>query len=118
MKKKVRDTSRAVFAELQSSLQRREQIVYDALKAWTGPAPTAYELTRWLQADDLVMDPNAVRPRLTNMLDKGLVATSDKRACRVTGRRAYTWIIQDPPRPQIMSEQGETGRAANQPGLF
>ena len=98
--KRVRDTSALALREL--DLPRREQIVLDALKAWTGPAPTSYELTRWLQADDLAFDVNSVRPRLCALLDKGLIATGEKRPCRVTTRLAYTWVLTSPRAPQAL----------------
>lgn len=89
--KRVRDTSALALRSL--DLPRREQIVLTALQQWTGPAPTSYELTRWLQADDLAFDVNSCRPRISALVDKGLVVAGPRRACRVTGKSAYTWLI-------------------------
>ena len=96
--KRVRTTSAAVYRELQPSLQRREQIVLDALKAWRGPAPTSYELLQALQERGQAFDLNSVRPRLCSLQDKALVRTGDKRRCQVSGKTVYTWEVCAPPR--------------------
>lgn len=101
--KRVRTTSAAVYRDLQPSLQRREQIVLDALTAWQGPRPTSYELTRWLQADHLAFDVNSCRPRISALVDKGLLEPGPKRSCRVTGKTAFTWIVVAP-RPEPYRE--------------
>ena len=94
--KRVRTTSAAVYRDLQPSLQRRESIVLDALKTWRGQPPTGYELTKALQEQGDAFDVNAVRPRLTSLQEKGLVATGEKRTCTVTGRTVLTWVITVP----------------------
>jgi len=96
--KRVRTTSAEAYRDLQPSLQRREQIVLDALKAWTGPSPTSYELTQALQERGQAFDLNSVRPRLCSLQDKALVRTGDKRRCAVSGKTVYTWEVCAPPR--------------------
>lgn len=91
--KRVRDTSALALADLQPSLGHREQIVMDALRAWVGEPPTSYELTKYLLKRNQAFDLNSTRPRLSNLLDKGLVETRDKRTCAVTGRTSYTWAL-------------------------
>lgn len=98
--KKVRTTSAAALRELTPSLSRREQIVLDALADWRGDPPSAYELTRALQERGLVFDLNGVRPRISALVDKGLVTTGAKRRCRITGRTAFTWRLAAPPVPR------------------
>ena len=38
-------------------------------------------------------DPNAIRPRRTELYHAGLVEPAGKRRCRVTGRGAQTWRV-------------------------
>lgn len=91
--KRMAATSRETFEALEHTLARREAEVLDALRRlWRiGADPTAYELLRFMQAEHPTADLNAVRPRLTALRDAGLLTTTGKRPCAVTGRRAFTW---------------------------
>jgi hypothetical protein len=54
--------------------------------------PTSYELFEQMKADHLVRDLNDVRPKLTELKRLRRVENPEiKRACAVTGRRAFTW---------------------------
>lgn len=90
--KAMADTSLQVYREIAPSLPAREAAVLDALRQHQAP-PTAYELFEWMSARRLAADLNSVRPRLTALLEKGLVAAGDKRPCGVTGHTVYTWRI-------------------------
>jgi hypothetical protein len=93
--KRVADTSRASRRDLEPSRRQRELDVVDALQRCcrTGSDPTAYELLRWMQVENPVLDLNAVRPRLSELRDAGRVETTGKRRCQVTGKRVYTWAV-------------------------
>jgi Fe2+ or Zn2+ uptake regulation protein len=86
----VRDTSLAAYDGLQASLPRRERLVWAALAECDTP-PTAYELTERMRQHGDAFDLNSVRPRLTALYEKGSVRRLGKRACRITGKRVYTW---------------------------
>src|SRR5438034_11531016 len=101
--KRTADTSRASLADVAASRSQREAQVIDALRRyWVahGSDPTAYELLRWMQVENPVLDLNAVRPRLTELKDAGHVRTTGKRVCAVTEKRVYTWAISTPP-PEV-----------------
>lgn len=88
--KRVALTSRFAYADLQDDLQPREREVLNALRARPG-APTAYELLERMRVAHPRFDVNSIRPRLTSLRDKGLIAGGRKRRCTVTGRLAWTW---------------------------
>lgn len=95
--KRVTSTSIAAYREIAPTLPEREALV---LAGMQGHAPmTAYELFRSMEADGLaddgLFDLNAVRPRLTALEARGLIAKGEKRACRVTGKTAFTWIVRE-----------------------
>ena len=83
--KQVRDTSLQAYREIQPELPQREREVLAAVLLW--PDRTAYELVKLLDAADV----NGVRPRLTALQARGIVARGIKRECTVTGKTAYTW---------------------------
>ena len=94
--KRVQGTSIAVYRDdIVPTLPRREALVLAGL---TDRAPmTAYELFRSMEADGLaddgLFDLNSVRPRLTALVDRGLVEKGEKRACTVTGKTVYTYRL-------------------------
>jgi hypothetical protein len=90
--KRIADTSLAVYREIAPSLPRREQQVIDVLRTLPEP-PTSYELFCVMHAKGLATDLNAVRPRLTELCDRGRLRKGDKRACAITGKTAYTYVI-------------------------
>lgn len=96
MTKRVRDTSAEVFkTDIEPTLSRREQIVFDALQESNEP-PTSYELTEFLKSRHQAFDVNSCRPRLTGLLAKKKIEFGEKRKCRITGKRCYTWRISVP----------------------
>ena len=98
-RKRIAETSRAAWADLQPSLAARANGVLDGLHGYRqrfGVYPTSYELLRFLQAESPTIDLNAVRPRLTELKDAGRVETAGKRRCSITGRGAYTWTVATP----------------------
>lgn len=66
-------------------LGERQRAVYELIKE--NPGHTDRELARILAA----ADPNTVRPRRYELVEKGLVIDAGKRKCRVTGKVAMTW---------------------------
>lgn len=99
----VQQTSRAAYEELQPTLTTRQRKVLAALVGYHshhGVWPTAYELYEAMKRDALVKDLNDVRPRLTELKEKGAVDNpSIKRHCFVSHKRAFTWrIVTEAPR--------------------
>lgn len=99
----VADTSRAAYEIVRETLPRRERLVWEAL-ARCDKAPTAYELVSRMLQDGDAFDLNSVRPRLTEMYEKGYVRRLGKRTCSVTGRLVYTWQAV-PARPPVKREK-------------
>lgn len=105
--KRVRTTSRAVYArQRDTDVQReadgketREGRVLRCLAAWFNRyqySPTAYELFhRMVKTGESVTDLNDVRPRLTSLCDKGLVRACKKRRCTVTKKTVLTWKVRE-----------------------
>jgi hypothetical protein len=113
-RKRVRQVSRAQYAELRDSDQlgtraadvlRNLAAFYNRRADW----PTAPELTQWmLEAGELPrLDFNLVRPRLTELcigrhdaatgqlVGGGVIETLPRRQCRVTGRSAHPWRVRE-----------------------
>lgn len=95
----VRDTSMEAFQELRDSgeLSERQYNVLDWLHEYNEcheKNGTARELHNWLAVDQAnekaqLGGPNFVKPRLTELKEKGFVEETEKRECSVTGRKAY-----------------------------
>ena len=85
----VQDTTLESYILLKKSgkLGKMEKEVYSAIKRW--PDKTDTELATLLDYSD----PNKVRPRRRNLVQKGLVKAYNSRVCMNTGRRCYTWRI-------------------------
>lgn len=96
-KKLVRPTSIEALREVLETLPHRERAVLGALWHWckvNAPrCPTAYELFEHMKARGEAFDLNSVRPRLTELHDRGLVETAAKRKCAVSGKAALTWKV-------------------------
>lgn len=107
----MQDTSLAAYDAIRSTLTHREQSVWDALRRCTA-APTAYELFCKMQQAGTAKDLNDVRPRLSDMAERGCVETVGKRPCAVTGKLAMTWRVKlaHPPQPATV-----TGHDTNKP---
>jgi hypothetical protein len=95
VQKAVQETSRQAYREIAPTLAEREGQVYGFLTGWlmVNQPPTAYELFDRMQRAGITKDLNAVRPRLTSLEAKGLIEKGPKRACRITGKTAFTWRL-------------------------
>jgi hypothetical protein len=112
--KRQRQTARTVYreqraADVAAAEAGRETRLAQVLRIlswhWTSTqeSPTAYELFEWARAHgEQLFDVNSVRPRLTKLLEVGLVdVVTDaggrpvKRRCRHTGKRVCTWIVRE-----------------------
>jgi hypothetical protein len=119
--KRVAETSRAAYADLQSSRGARLSAVLEALgeyRAARGCDPTAYELLRWMQRENRMLDLNGVRPRLTELKDAGRARTSGKRTCSVTEKRVYTWAAVTPTPVSVQYVDQRSMNSAAQEALF
>lgn len=75
------------YHEILETLGERQRLVYELIRRY--PEHTDRELAQLAGAGD----PNQVRPRRSELSDKGLVAEAGKRRCEVTGKLAMTWRI-------------------------
>lgn len=104
-RKRVREVSREAYRQLRALDVELEAAGKETatgrtlrLLAWHWNAkqesPTALELMEWARSQgERLFDANAIRPRLTELLDEGLVEATTKRPCRVSGRVAHTWRV-------------------------
>lgn len=83
----MRQTSLLAFTDLKPYLGQRHEQILEAL-AVIEPA-TAYEIARYMHYSD----PNAVRPRLHELFERGAVRSHSTRECRITGKKAIEWVI-------------------------
>jgi hypothetical protein len=98
----VRGTSVERFREMRESGELsddQEQVfewLLEYLEGHENP-PTSRELHQWLAVDKgnsraQLEGPNLVKPRLTELKEKGLVEEEEKRECSVTGNKAYSLV--------------------------
>lgn len=95
----VRDTSVEAYRKLRDSgeLSERQYNVLEWLSEYNESHEenaTARELHQWLAVDQAnekaqLGGPNFVKPRITELKEKGFVEEGEKRECSVTGRKAY-----------------------------
>ena len=83
----MRQTSLLAFENMKPVLGQRHELILEALRS-IQPA-TAYEVARFLGFSD----PNAVRPRIHELLERGCVQEAGIRKCNVTNSRAIEWIV-------------------------
>lgn len=115
--KRQRQTARAVYAVRRAAdkaraaagEETREGQVLRVL-AWhwnkTQCSPTARELFAWaVYHGEPLDDINSVRPRLTALVESGLIEVAGKRVCAVSGKRVSTWRVRE-----AGSEVGGKGR--------
>ena len=105
LRKRVRDTSRAVYAERrqrdkaksEAGQETREGQVLRLLAAFCNYKqawPTALELLHFgLSRGERLFDANSVRPRITAMVSQGLVESAGKRTCAVSGKLVTVWRV-------------------------
>ncbi|WP_020613246.1 hypothetical protein [Sediminispirochaeta bajacaliforniensis] len=87
MRKRIAVTSVESYHEILETLGERQHLVYELIRRY--PEHTDRELAQLAGAGD----PNQIRPRRTELLDKGVITESGKRRCEVTGKLAKTWRI-------------------------
>lgn len=104
-RKRQRQTARAAYAvqrdrdraKAAAGQETREGQVLRLLAGYWNAlqsSPTALELIAWARArGEQVFDVNSVRPRLTALVEAGLVETAGKRPCRVSGVTVHTWRV-------------------------
>lgn len=105
--KRQRSTARETYrrqraedvAKAEAGKETREGQVLRCL-AWhwnvTQSSPTALELLAWMRdKGEPVFDANSVRPRLTKLVQQGLVRPGTKRTCRVSGETVWTWKVRE-----------------------
>ena len=105
--KRQRQTARQVYREIREQAKRRkaagletreEQILRLVAAHWnaTQTSPTALELMRWARdRGERLFDVNSVRPRITALVEAGLVDKGTKRRCQVSGKVAWTWAVRE-----------------------
>lgn len=102
---KQADTARAVYhRDIEPTLEARQKFVRDHLRAYLeeyAQAPTGLELLAFAQrrCPTQRLDVNTIRPRLTELHDRGLVRMGEKRRCRESGKRVFTWELAEPAKP-------------------
>lgn len=99
----TQETRRESYKEVKKSIGDRQQMILDALRE--RPRSTARELALylWEQRKIPQAERNYVHPRLTELVDDGLVRVVGKRKCPVTGRMVAVYELADE-KPEI--EQG------------
>lgn len=99
----TQETRRESYKEVKKSIGYRQQMILDALRE--RPRSTARELALylWEQRKIPQAERNYVHPRLTELVDDGLVRVVGKRKCPVTGRMVAVYELADE-KPEI--EQG------------
>lgn len=120
--KRVVDTSRDAFKDVRADLARRHALILDGIcRYWREyyTNPTAYELLKFLQAENPALDVNGIRPRLTELEASGRVAKGEKRRCTITGKTVYTWSVVTPSSvPAPFVERLPLGEVPRQMGLL
>lgn len=91
MSRITRETRREAHESVIPEKAKRWQLVYDALRAH-GPS-TAEELAERLFAEGKIPYANRTftAPRLTELLQAGMVETCGKRTSRVSGKSIAVW---------------------------
>ena len=85
----TQETRREAYYESRDTAPTRRRILFSALKKY-GPQ-TADELMDRLG----YTDPNAVRPRLTELKEDGLIETVGRRKSSRTGKNTAVWQVVD-----------------------
>jgi len=106
--KRQRQTAREVYrvrraediAKAEAGQETREGQVLRLLAAhWnhTQHSPTARELFVWAVnvRGERLDDINSIRPRISMLVDQGLVEPRAKRRCAVSGKTVTTWAVRE-----------------------
>ena len=79
------DTSRKAYIEIANKLGEAQMAVHKVLLQ--GPH-TCQEIAR-----ELGKYPSDITGRLSELLEMGMVQQLRKRACKITGKTAYEWVV-------------------------
>lgn len=96
------DTARDVYyTYIEPTLEARERFVLEHLTAYLKArhvAPTSLELLAYIQEQHpgQRFDCNSVRPRISALVDMGIVKASGKRRCPISGMTVHTWVLAHP----------------------
>lgn len=84
----IKDTSLKCYEEIQDEgiYENDMEMVYDAIK--NNPLMTGREYATLILGYD---DMNKVRPRITDLKNKGLIIEAGKRECSCSKRTSYVW---------------------------
>lgn len=82
----MRQTSLLAFKELRPVLGQRHEQILEALR--TIEPATAFEVAVHLG----YWDPNAVRPRINELLHRELIKEAGVRECQITHHKATEWV--------------------------
>jgi len=99
------DTAINARRALEPTLTARQAFIREQLgfyRARYGCWPTGLELLRFIVAtveSSRHFDVNSVRPRLHELEAQGYVGHGVKRACAVSGKVVYTWVVTTPTAP-------------------
>lgn len=91
-KHRMRSTSLKAYDDFdESELAHRQLQVLNAIRELNnqGRNPTDWEITEHLG----FKDPNKVRPRRYDLMEKGYIVEHEKRTCTVTGKTSLTWKL-------------------------
>ena len=98
VRKRVRQTSIAAYAEARESLVGRKADVLRWLAAWWNRyqnSPTSAELSAWVTSVTMSRDAKLlyIRRGLSDLQKIGVVETVEKRPCRQTERTCHVWRV-------------------------
>jgi hypothetical protein len=77
---------------------REGQVLRCVAAHWnaTQVSPTALELLAWMRArGESAFDVNSIRPRITALVDAGLMTSRGKRRCGVSGKTVHIWGVRE-----------------------
>jgi hypothetical protein len=105
--KRQRSTARAVYAEQRARDEAKRAIGKETREgqvlrclAWhwneNQASPTALELLTWMSdRGERVFDINGVRPRITALVEAGIVESAGQRKCSISGKRVHIWRVRE-----------------------
>jgi predicted transcriptional regulator len=83
----VRPTSRQAFSDLVGELGRRQHLVLMAI----------YRIQpctdREIAVELGVTDPNFVRPRRNELMNRGVIKEFDKKVCNISKKTVMSWVV-------------------------
>ena len=87
------ETRRMSYEEILAGLGKRHQMILEALRE--RPRSTARELALYLWEKGVIPAPerNFTHPRLTELMQAGIVAAVDKKRCPITGKMVAVYEI-------------------------